>query len=397
MIEFEKAVTTILKHTPVLNPEKILIENSTGRILQEHIYSTLSMPPFDKSAVDGYAVISEDVKNSPVILKCIGTIRAGAFSKVIHHGECIKIMTGAQIPKNADSVVMVEDTGEFTRGYVKILKSVDKNENICFQGEDIKTGQKVLKKGMLISASHIALLAAVGKQFVNVSKKPTVAILNTGNEIVSVGRTLRENKIYNSNGPMLESLLKSDSIEPHCAGIVHDNVVQLRESIKKILKVNDMVLISGGVSMGDYDFIPDVLRSLGVRIVFHKVKIKPGKPLLFGTKGNKLIFGVPGNPVSAFLCYLVFIRTALSKMMNYPFCKPQFKSGILEKEFRQKPGRTHFVLVKVTPLCRLFPIDSHGSADILSLANADAFMAVDRNLSIVKKKTKVQFITWKKL
>lgn len=400
MIEFEEALSMILKNTDTLPAGKVPVDESMGRMLQEDVHSKIEMPPFDKSAVDGYAVSALDVKSAPARLKCLGLIQAGeSFGRRLARGECVKIMTGAPMPKGADSVVMVEDSRQQGE-CVELFTPAEKWENVCLRGEDLKKGQKILKKGIKISSSHVAILATIGMPLVKVSGSPRVAILNTGGEIVPLGKKLGKNKIYNSNGPMLSALLKADGIEPRFLGIAKDNARDLKKEIGRGLDA-DVLLISGGVSMGDYDLIPDVLRKLGIKKIFHKVKIKPGKPLFFGRrKKGPLVFGIPGNPVSNFLAYLIFVRPALNKMMGCRCGMPGFKEGIVETGFHSKPGRKHFVLVKVSKRknrCYLTPVTSSGSADVLALSKADGFMAIRPHTDIIKKGSKVKFITWKKI
>jgi len=401
MIEFEQALDIILKNTTVLSKEKIPVEKSIGRILDEDIFSDINMPPFNKSAVDGYAVIAKDtvsVAYKPVKLKCIGIIQAGEnFCKKLRLGECVKIMTGAPLPENSDSVIMFEDTKKSGQ-YVELKKSVKKNENVCIKGEDIKKGMKILSKGKEISVSDIGLIATVGKSFVEVIKKPQVSVLNTGGEIVSPGNKLSKNKIFNANGPMLLSLLESDNIKPSFLGIVKDKPEQLKKAFTVGLN-SDIFLVSGGCSVGDYDIVPNILKSLGVKNIFHKVNIKPGKPILFGKRGKTIVFGIPGNPISNFLSYFLFVQPAIYKMMGYKIIGPKFKTGIIKKTFYQKPGRKHFIPVKISKKNTnyfLIPIPSHGSADIVSLSKADGFMVAEKNISIIRKNSEVEFITWKK-
>lgn len=407
MIEFEEALDIILRNTPVLPTEKVPIEESVGRILKEDVYSDIEMPPFDKSAVDGYAVNTLDLKEVPVRLRCLGLIQAGeSFGRKLARGECVKIMTGAPMPQGADSVVMVEDSRQ-EDDRVELFRGVEKGENVCFKGEDIKKRQKVLNKGIKISPSHIAILATLGIPSVKTVGMPEVSILNTGGEIVPLGKKLDRNKIYNSNGPMLSALLRADGIEPLFLGIAKDEVENLEKKIREGLNA-DLLLISGGVSMGDYDFIPRVLEGMGIKKIFHKVNIKPGKPLFFGRhtvskkkrRGKTLVFGIPGNPISNFLAYLIFVRPALKKMMGCPSPKPEFKEGILETKFHSKAGRKHFVLVKISKrksCYYLTPLVSHGSADVLALSKTDGFMVVGPYTSDIKKGSNIEFITWKKI
>jgi len=403
VIPFEKAIKLITDNINKLTTEYVPIEESVGRVIAEDIYSKIDMPPFNKSAVDGYAVIASDIKEMrKASLKNIGLIQAGeSFRKTIEggSGECVKIMTGAPLPKNTDSVVMVEDTLELPGGYVEILKKPRVGENVCFKGEDIKKGQKVLKKGKIINASDTGLLATVGRNLVRVSEKPRVAIINTGGEIVPAGKNLKKNKIYNANGPMLISLLKSDGIEPVFLGIARDKTEELKEIIRKGLEYN-VLLISGGVSAGEYDLIPVILKELKVKEIFHCVKIKPGRPLYFGKKGKTVVFGIPGNPVSNFISYIVFVRLAIYRMMGYEQTAYDFFEGIIENEFHQKPGRKHFVPVNISMKGGIFTlktVPNHGSADVMALSKSDGFMVVDEKLKTVRKNSKINFITWKKL
>jgi molybdopterin molybdotransferase len=399
MLTYEQALQEILKQAHSLPARNIPIEDAVERVLAEDIFSQIDMPPFDKSAMDGYALRSSDTANVPVQLRCLGTIQAGRFFKQsFKSGCCIKIMTGAPMPQGADSVVMVEDT-EQHESRVIVKRSVKPGENVCAKAEDIAKGSKVFSKGKLISISDIALIATIGRRLVKTISSPSVAVLNTGGEIIPVGRKLPKNKIYNSNGPQLCALLRLDGITPRYLGIAKDEPAILKKMISQGLK-SDIVLISGGVSMGDYDLVPAVLKQLGVKELFHKVNIKPGKPLFFGVKNRRLIFGIPGNPVSNFLAYQIFIRPAIRKMMGLEDCNLEIKTGILENEFRQKPGRKHFVLAKVEKLKNVDYVSAlpgHGSADIAALSAADAFMLVDGEISKIKQGSKVEFITWRKI
>ncbi|MFC1807465.1 molybdopterin molybdotransferase MoeA [Candidatus Omnitrophota bacterium] len=397
MMEYSQALNLILKNTKSLPIEKVAVEDSVGRILRENIYSKIDMPPFNKSAMDGYALRVKEINKFPAKLKRIGIIEAGEpFRKVIRNNECVKIMTGASLPKDADAVVKIEDT--MTCGkYVEVSRPVKKWENVCMRAEDIGKNDKVLAGPRIISTSDIALLAAIGRRYVKVARSPEVAVLNTGGEIIPTGQKISGKKIYNSNGPQLMALLKSDSATPCFLGIAKDRPQELRKAIRKGLD-SDMLLISGGVSVGDFDLVPSILKSLGVKKIFHNVRCKPGKPLLFAKGKKALVFGIPGNPVSNFLAYHIFIYPALLKMAGYGECAPCFEEGLLDVEFHQRPGRKHFVPVQISKRgyrsC-LKPITSHGSADILALSKADGFMVVEADTLTLKSKSKVQFIRWK--
>jgi len=398
MIEFDEALKKIIQYTPVLTSELVPVEKAIGKILCENIIAKINMPPFNKSAMDGFAVQLKDVTSIPISLKCCGLIQAGEQTpNKINPKECIKIMTGAPLPKNADTVIKVEDTVQ-KNDSIKILTTLQKGQNICFKGEDIKVGQKLLHKGICLCSSHIALISSMGKKKIKVGQQPIVAILNTGGEIIPPGQILPPYKIYNSNGPMLSALLNSDAIPNKFLGIARDNDKELTLAIKKGLTY-DILLISGGVSMGDYDLVPGILKKMGIKKIFHKVRIKPGQPLFFGVKKKTLIFGIPGNPVSNFLAYHIFILPTIKKMMGYQSFMPQFQNGLLKKNFRQKTGRKHFVLVQITKVnhqYHIYPVKCHGSADIYALSQSNGFMIIEKNQTFIKQGSKVKFFTWKK-
>ncbi|MFH1995797.1 MAG: gephyrin-like molybdotransferase Glp [Candidatus Omnitrophota bacterium] len=396
MISFEKAYSTVISTVRKLGPTELLLSEAAGCVLAEDVRSPLDMPPFDKSAMDGYALRANDAARAPVFLRCVGTVKAGNFSRrVLRKGECFKIMTGSPVPKGADCVVMVENT-ETTPGGVCFKKSAKKRENICLKGEDIRTGAVVLRKGSVVRPSEVAIAASLGRKSLKVYRRPTVAVLNTGDEITEPGGRLSYGKIYNSNGPMLVSLLSSIDATTTYLGIAKDSKRGLTRAVKKGL-THDIFLISGGVSMGDYDLVPSVLAACGAKEVFHKISMKPGKPVFFGMRKNSYVFGVPGNPVSTFLAFEVFIKPAYDAMMRK---KPFLRTvrGVLKDDFKQKPGRKHFV--PVAAVCtkdrvEVIPVKGyHGSADIASLSRANAFMIIDGSLSFVKKNTPVDVIMW---
>ncbi len=392
MISFEEAVAAVLKNTSVLPPATIRLEDAVGRVLLEDVRSGIEMPPFDKSAVDGYAVRAAGLAKGRE-LRCAGIVQAGEdFAGPVGPGECVKIMTGAPVPAGADAVVMVEYTSE-QDGLVKFEDGIKKGANIALRGEDIKKGQKVLARGTVIAVSHIAALVAVGRSHVKAGALPAVALINTGGEIVPPGAKLGRNRIYNSNGPMLSALLKTDGIIA-APVIVRDDAQKLKAAIAKALKA-DVVLISGGVSMGDYDLVPAVLKSLGVKAVFHKVRVRPGKPMFFGVKGRTLVFGIPGNPVANFMAYLAYIRPAIRKMGARADCAPQFLAGTCAAAFEPRTPRRALVLstVRAKTGYSLAEVPSNGSADILALAAADGFTMIKEGGS-VKKNGKAGFISW---
>lgn len=393
MITFEEAVKTVLKYARPLPAVRTRIEEAVGRALLEDVRSGMDMPPFDKSAVDGYAVRAAGLAPG-LELRCAGLIQAGgAFRGKVRAGECVKIMTGAPVPAGADAVVMVENTEE-RNGAVKFREGIKRGANIALRGEDIKKGQKVLSRGTVIRISHIAVLAAVGRGRVKTGALPRVALINTGGEIVPPGAKLAGNRIYNSNGPMLSAMLKTDKVSS-APVIVRDDAEKMKAALSRALKT-DMVLISGGVSMGDYDLVPAVLRSLGVKEIFHNVRVRPGKPMFFGVKGRTLVFGIPGNPVANFMAYLAYVRPAIRKMAGRPDFAPKFKTGTCAAKFEPRTPRKALVLSRVKERAEyaLAEVSNNGSADILALAEANGFTVIEAGGS-VKKNGKAEFISWR--
>lgn len=392
MITFEEAMATVLKYARPLPPEAVRLADAVGRALAEDVRSGLDMPPFDKSAVDGYAVRAAEIKPGTE-LGNFGLIQAGdIFKGKVPPGACVKIMTGAPVPPGADAVVMVEDTLE-KDGLVRFAGGIKSGKNIARRAEDIKKGQLILKRGAVIRVSHIAALAAAGRSSVKCGALPSVALVNTGGEIVPPGAALGKNQIYNSNGPMLAALLKTDGINAAPA-IVRDDAQLMKGALARALKA-DIVLISGGVSMGDYDLVPGSLKSLGVKQLFHKVRVRPGKPLLFGVKGRTLVFGIPGNPVANFMAYLAYIRPAIRKMAGRPDFAPQFLDGLCAAAFAPRTPRRALVLstVRAKADFALAEVANNGSADILALAAAAGFTMVRENGSL-KKGEKAKFLAW---
>jgi len=392
MITFEEAMAAVIKSAKPLPPVLVRVEEAVGRALAEDVRSALAMPPFDKSAVDGYAVRAADVKPGRGF-KCLGLIQAGeSFKRRLGSGECVKIMTGSPVPAGADAVIMVEYSSE-SGGLVWFSRGAGKEDNIALRGEDIKKGQLIMRRGSVIGAQHIAALAAAGRGAVKCGGLPRVSLVNTGGEIVPPGAKLGRNRIYNSNGPMLAALLKADGISAAPA-IVRDEPRKLKAALAKALKA-DIALISGGVSMGDYDLVPGILKELGVKKLFHTVRVRPGKPMFFGVRDRTLVFGIPGNPVANFMAYLAYIRPAIRKMAGRPDFAPVFLDGTCEGKFEPRTPRRAMVLstVGVKAAFSVREVSNNGSADILALAAAGGFTMIAEN-GAVKKGGRAKFISW---
>ena len=396
MITVEQALDIIRQNIPPTQFEKIALADSLNRVLAEDVFSDVDMPPFDKSAMDGYAVRSEDIKLPPVELEVLEIVPAGKMpTKEVKPGKAIKIMTGAPVPRGADAVIMVEQTKyEPATRTVRCLSTIEKDANICFKAEDINAWAKVISRDTKITPQVIGLLAAVGKDKVLVYKYPSVAIATTGDELVEINQKPKGAQIRNSNTYSLLAQLTNIGMPVTSLGIVRDDIDIMMEKVSVGLK-SDMLILTGGVSMGDYDIVEDVFKKLGVRILFDKVAIKPGKPAVFGVgpKGN-LVFGLPGNPVSAFVITEIFIKEALSLLCNDATIKNRIIEATLAAPIEITSNRQQYLGARILPDGKVEPIKGHGSltyqpladmrgpprsggsADILSLSRADGFIIV---------------------
>lgn len=350
MIPFERALKIILDDMPALDSEVVRLTDSLGRIAARTIYSPSAVPAFDNSAMDGYALRCADTRGAsrkaPKALEVIAEIKAGSLSgRRIKNNQAMRIMTGAVMPRGTDGVVMVEDTRKIKNSKFKIEKrelvgittEIGRGKNVRYAGEDIKKGEPVIKKGTLLTPSHLGILASVGIADVTVSKKPRVAILVTGDEIVEVADKLKKGQLHNSNTYTLcGQVIKSGGV-PKNLGIAKDSIAQLEKKIRCGLHC-DMILTSGGVSVGDYDFVRDVLIKIGARIRFWKVAMRPGKPLAFARIGTIPVFGLPGNPVSGMVCFELFVRPAIAKMLGHNHDNQKEAEAILEEDITKKQG-----------------------------------------------------------
>ncbi|MCU0846399.1 MAG: molybdopterin molybdotransferase MoeA [Spirochaetes bacterium] len=344
---FEGALSKILRHAEKTGTEKVSVVESCGRFLSSDIIADINIPLFDNSAMDGYAVKHDDLKNAsrdfPVKLIVIDEIKAGDdFSKFkLKAGCAIRIMTGAGIPSGADSVIQVEDTFE-SEGNVFVSRSVSRHENVRFAGEDIQSGKKVLPMGCRIGSAELGLLVSIGLRNVEVHRRPLVKILSTGDEIADMEDALKPGMIRNSNAYTLMSEVSKYGAVHDYLGIARDNRDEIRNKIIDGL-TGDIIITSGGVSMGEYDFVREALVEAGFSIIIENIMMKPGKPLVFGVKKNILFFGLPGNPVSTMISFLEFVRPAILKMMGaFRINKPVMKA-VLADPVPKKPGRRHFI------------------------------------------------------
>ncbi len=373
MISFEKALKTILDSARYLGDEQVEFMNSLNRVLAEDVYSDVDMPPFDKAAMDGFACRKEDLSRD---LEVIETVAAGQIpQKSVEQGQCVRIMTGAMIPEGADTVIMVEHTENTGEERVRFTGS-GTSSNIARRAEDVKEGDTMWKKGEPILASHIAVFAAVGYTRPLVARQPRVAVLSTGDELVEPFEKPGPGKIRNSNAWQLIAQIQNVNCKANYMGIVPDTEEETDLAISKALVENDVVLLTGGVSMGDFDFVPKVMKKNKVDIRFQKVAVKPGRPTVFGVTNTAYIFGLPGNPVSSFINFEVFVKPLLYKLMGHDFQPVELSMPLAADYRRKKADRLEWVPVDITPAGEVLPVRYHGSAHIHAVCLSKALMKV---------------------
>ena len=382
MITYEKAIEIIKANLRLLGTEKVDMMDSLNRVLREDVHSDMNMPPFDKSAMDGYACRREDIANE---LEVIETIQAGYKPKMkICKNQCAKIMTGAMIPEGADCVIIVEDAQEISPNKISSKKEKT-SANICYKAEDVIIGQKLLEAGIRITEKEIASLALTGCVMPLVSIKPKVGIITTGDEIIEPANIPVESQIRNTNAYQLIAQSKKFGCDVTYYGIVKDNEEETTRAIFNAKDENDLVLITGGVSMGEFDLVPAILKKIGFNLLFEKVAVQPGKPTVLGKCENTFVFGMPGNPVSSFIVFEFFVKEFLAGLMGV---KNYYKTLSLEMSFdfkRKRNERLARIPIKINAEGKIESVEYDGSAHISSLAFADGIISVPIGVSEIKK------------
>lgn len=398
MLSFDQAYEIVINSARRLGTERVsIVDNSAlNRVLAEEVVSDIDMPPFNKSAMDGFACRRADLANELTIIE---TIPAGSLpTKAIEAGQCAKIMTGAVVPDGADCVIMVEYTENSGTDRIQFTGQ-DTANNICLKAEDIKKGDVVLQPGQVIKAQQIAVLASAGCVQPFVSLKPKVGIIATGDELVEPDKQPSSCQIRNSNGYQLVAQAVEMGIKASQYGIAADTEETLNHIIKKAMAENDVVILSGGVSVGDHDFVRAILRENNVRLLFEKVAVKPGRPTVFGisqkdranpAKNSPVFcFGLPGNPVSTFIMFELFVKPFLYKMMGHDF-KPVIAQMPLDKTIkRKKTQRDSWLPVFFTEDGKAAKIEYHGSAHINALCQADGLLRIPAGVAQIEGGTPV--------
>lgn len=382
MITFEEAYNIVKEHVFRTGTEEIRFEDALGRVLAMTVRSDVDMPPWNKSAVDGYACMKEDLGTA---LKVVETIAAGVMpEKEITHGTCSRIMTGAAVPQGADYVFMFEDAEE-TEGDTVRFTGKQGNANIAKAAEDVMAGEILLRPGLFIRPQEIAVMAMTGTTMVTVSKRPVVGIISTGDELVEPGERPSGAMIRNSNGWQLLAQLSRAGVTGRYFGIAADSKEKITGMLTEALDSCDVVLISGGVSFGDFDFVPAVMKSKGLTIHFHQVAMQPGKPLTFSSGDRKAVFGLPGNPVSTFVQFEVMVRPFLDMMMGVRTEEPAVQLPLADDFSRKRAERMAFIPVTLTAACEVLPVEYHGSAHISSLSGAWGIVTIPKGQSWIQK------------
>ncbi len=381
MISHEEALAITDKYKPEKDIESVPFMDSLGRVLAEDIISDIDMPPFNKTAVDGYACRREDLGRELVINEVVAAGQVA--SEPVGEGSCVKIMTGAAMPEGTDWVFMVEDAEE-KDGKVKFTGKAGK-DNIAKLGEDIRAGDTVLKAGKIIVPQDIAVMATVGAVAVAVKQRPLVAVISTGNELVEPQNKPGPAQIRNSNAYQLIAQTIRAGGEAVYYGIAPDDEEPTLNMLTKAVSECDIVLLTGGVSMGDYDEVPAVMKKAGVNILFDRIAVQPGKPTTFGVHDDALVFGLPGNPVSSFIQFEIFVRPMILRAMGVEKPESERKYKLSVDYTRKRTRRMAWVPVRLESDGTVTPVEYHGSAHINALPAAWGIMKIPVGVSEIRK------------
>ncbi len=382
MIPVEEALEIVLREAPALPAEDVPLEEAVGRVLAEEVVSDTDLPPFDRAAMDGFALRAVDVAGAPSALEVVGEVRAGQWPDLtVGPGQAVRIMTGAPVPPGADAVQQVEKTQPLDEFRVTIRSAVAQGANVAPRGSEVTAGDVVLTGGRWIDPAAIAVLASAGKARVRVARRPRLALLVTGDEIVEVEANPGPGQIRNSNGPAVAAQARLAGADVRWLGIAPDRQDAIAEALRAGLPA-DVLVVSGGVSAGDYDLVEPALLELRARFLFTKVAIRPGAPLVFGRLGETLVFGLPGNPVSAQVTFDLFVRPALLKMQGArvrerPRVGVELLGAVKNRSGRKShvPARVRFEGGRLVAR----PLRSMGSGDLAAHARANALVVIEKD------------------
>jgi molybdopterin molybdotransferase len=389
MLEFEEALARVLAAVPAPTRENVSLNDSAGRVLAEQIPSPLDLPSFDNSSMDGYALRAADVAsaklNSPVCLRLAGKVAAGeTFTGEVMTGTCVRLFTGSPLPPGADAVVMQEETRvePNAAGEVLILAPVGPGENVRSRAEDVQQGSTLAEAGELLTAGRIGLLAAVGLNRVPVGRQPVVGLLATGSELQEPGQPLAPGRIYESNRIALAAILKRAGAVPVTFPLVVDQLAATSTALAEAFSQCDAVVTSGGVSVGEMDFIKHAFEQMGGELQFWKVAIKPGRPFVFGRYRGKLLFGLPGNPVSALVTFLLLVRPALLRWQGATDVSLPTHPGVLAEPLVNHGERRHFMRVRLDSTSKVRSAGAQASHILSSVAAANGLVDVPADTTL---------------
>jgi len=385
MIPLKKALKVVNSNIPRLSDERIALGDAVGRVLAEDILADDDQPPFDRSMMDGFAVSSKDISSTPVCLRIVGESAAGrGWHEKMNRGEAVRIMTGAPVPAGADTVQRVELTRSFFEGgteFVEILEAAKKGMSIVKKGSEIRRGKRLFSVGDRVTPQNIAALAAFGYAKALVAKRPRVAIFGTGTEIVEIGKKPGRDQIRNSNSITLSALAASFGGKVEIFPNAKDDLASLKKQIRAAIRGRDILITTGGVSVGKYDLTKPALTELGAEIFFEKVALKPGKPVIAAKLGKTLVFSLPGNPVSAAVTFYLFVRAAILGMQGVRSTGMRRGTAVLSDAVKGAKDRRTLAAAHLAndDLGRLaaIPLRGKGSSDLVSFARAEALIDLE--------------------
>ena len=381
MLELEEALKQVLAAVPLARSESVPLSEAAGRILRERVCAAIDLPVFDNSAMDGFAVRAADVVSAnadrPVVLRLIGRVAAGeVFTAEVPRGSCVRLFTGSPLPRGADAVVMQEETRVMpdNPAEVAVLSPAEVGENVRRQGEDIRQGSVLGEAGERIGFGAIALFAAAGNARLTVGQQPRVGVLATGSELTEPGEKLGPGQIYESNRILLAELIQRAGALARTFPLVPDTLGATRRALEQAFSECDMVVTSGGASVGEMDFIKQGFAEAGGDLQFWKVAIRPGRPFVFGRRKGKLLFGLPGNPVSALVTFLLLVRPALLRFQGASQLSLQMYPGVLAEPLTNPGNRRHFVRVRIDDLGKVHSAGAQASHLLSSVALANGLV-----------------------
>ena len=403
MIDFDEALAIVLAQAGTLGTRARSISRATVGILAEYVKAAHPLPPLTSSSMDGFALRSADTAGAhagkPVILPVAETVYAGGPpSHPLKRGEACRIMTGAQIAQGADSVVMKERVSEVEEG-IAITHVIPPGNNVRRKGEEYRTGAIVLRKGVLITPPVAGLIATAGHKHIRVYRRPRIGLIITGNEVRPPGAALKAGQIHDANSTALLSALRMIGMETVTVARAADQASAMRESIQAALRSSDVVITVGGISVGDRDFVREAMSACGVQERFWRIAMKPGKPNYFGTKGKRMVFGLPGNPVSALLSFHFLVRPALARMSGRDLPPPLVVQARLEADLSKRPGRLEFVRMRLSHDGKhdtAAPVSLQESHMLSGVAEANAIYRFPKDASSMRRgrRVPVEILDW---